>query len=240
MSFDQFKTRRTTLLGIASAGVLGLAITPLAVHAQATAPFKIGVLASLTGGTADINMGEINGLKLRLKQLDGQIAGRKIELIVEDDAGDPNLGVTKVQKLVERDQVDIVIGPFLAHVVAATQDYMGRKGIPHMPLVGQTPENAKHPNTLVPSWNWVQLGRMMGDYSYRKLGYKSAVVVSSKYSYGTRVSDGFRAGFIAAGGKVAKELYVPLGMADSGPSWAACRKRTPFSPRRPAPTRSST
>ncbi len=200
-----------------SAAALTLcAAMPIAL-AQTNAPLKIGVLGSFTGGAADINKGELDGLKLKLKQMGYQVGGRKLELIVEDDGGDPGAGVTKMQKLVERDKVDMVVGPFLGHVVAATQEYIGKSGIPQLAMVGQIPENAKHPNSFVPGWNAVQLGRQMGQYAYSKLGYKTAVVISSKFAYGERVSEGFIDGFKKAGGKIEREVYVPLGTADWGP-----------------------
>lgn len=189
---------------------------PSSARAQA-APFRIGALGPLTGGAAVIGNGEVNGIKLRLKQLNNEVAGRKIELIVEDDAGDPTTGLTKAQKLVERDRVDILLGPLLSHVVLAVQDYVGQKGLPQMPFVAQPPEAAKYPTTLVPSWNAVQIGRIFGDYAVKKLGHKKALIVSSKYVFGTRVSDGFRAGFTAAGGSIVKEVYPPLGTADFAP-----------------------
>ena len=54
----------------------------------------------------------------------------------------------------------------------------------------------------------------MGEYAYTKLGFKTANIVSSKYGFGIRVSDGFKAAFKAAGGKMNADLYVPLGTAD--------------------------
>lgn len=210
----RFFQRRTLVKSFAVA-LLG-ATAPISM-AQSLPPLKVGVLASLTGSAADINKGEINGLKLKLKQMNYQVGDRKIELIVEDDGGDPGTGVTKLQKLVERDKVNVIIGPFLGHVVAATQEYIGKVGIPQLAMVGQIPENAKYPNSFVPGWNAVQLGRQMGVYAYNKLGHKTALVISSKFAYGERVSEGFREGFTAAGGKIQKEIYVPLGTADWGP-----------------------
>jgi branched-chain amino acid transport system substrate-binding protein len=206
--------RRCSLLLAALVTVTAAWATPAPAQ---TAPFKIGVLGPLTGGAAVIGTGEVNGIKLRLKQLNHEIAGRKIELVVEDDAGDPATGLTKAQKLVERDRVDILLGPLLSHVVLAVQDYVGRTGIPQMPFVAQPPEATKYPTTLIPSWNAVQIGRMFGDYAAKKLGYKRALIVSSKYVFGTRVSDGFRAGFTAAGGTIVREIYPPLGTADFAP-----------------------
>jgi branched-chain amino acid transport system substrate-binding protein len=182
--------------------------------AQESRPLTVGVVASITGSVADINISELNGLKLYLKQINHSAGGRAIRLVVEDDAGDPARGLARVRKLVELDKVDILVGPFLAHVVAATKDYIGASGVPNLVLVGQTPENAAHPNIFVPSWNSVQLGSLMGEYAYTKLGFRTANIVSSKYGFGIRVSDGFKAAFKAAGGKMNADLYVPLGTAD--------------------------
>jgi branched-chain amino acid transport system substrate-binding protein len=198
--------------------VLTLLILALVVPGTAQSPpLKIGVLGPLTGGVAVIGNGEVNGIKLRLKQINHEIAGRKVEVFVEDDAGDPTTGLTKAQKLIERDQVDVLLGPLLSHVVLAIADYVGGKGVPQMTMVAQPPEAAKYPTTLVPSWNAVQIGRMIGDYGVKKLGYKRALIISSKYVFGARVSDGFRAGFTAAGGTIVKEVYPPLGTPDFAP-----------------------
>jgi branched-chain amino acid transport system substrate-binding protein len=185
--------------------------------ASAQAPLKIGALGPLTGGAAVVGTGEVNGIRLRLKQLDHQIAGRKVELLVEDDAGDPATGLTKAQKLIERDQVEIFLGPLLSHVVLAVQDYVGQKGVPQLTFVAQPPEAAKYPTTFVPSWNAVQIGRIFGDYAAKKLGHKRVVIVSSQYVFGKRVSDGFREGFTAAGGTIVGEVYPPLGTPDFAP-----------------------
>lgn len=206
-------TRRLSLLVLAA---LASALWPGGL-ATAAEPIRIGVLGPLTGGAAVIGTGEVNGIRLRLKQLDHRIAGRPVELIVEDDAGDPTTGLTKAQKLVERDRVEVFLGPLLSHVVLAVQDYVGQKGVPQLTFVAQPPEAAKYPTTFVPSWNAVQIGRIFGDYAVRKLGHKRALIVSSKYVFGTRVSDGFREGFTAAGGTIVREVYPPLGTPDFAP-----------------------
>jgi len=194
--------------------VVGWTLPPAAAQ---TAPLKIGVLGPLTGGVAVIGKGEVNGIKLRLKELNYELAGRKVELIVEDSAGDPATALTKAQRLVEREGVDVILGPLLSHVVAATQDYIGRKGVPQLIFVSQPPENAKYPTTFVPGWNAPQIGRIFGQYAYQKLGYRRLAIVSSQYVFGLRVSDGFRDGFKQAGGTVVKEVYPPLGTADFAP-----------------------
>jgi len=204
-------TRRRSLL------VLAALVMGATLPAAGAEPIRIGVLGPLTGGAAVIGTGEVNGIKLRLKQLDNKLGGRPVELIVEDDAGDPTTGLTKAQKLVERDKVDVFLGPLLSHVVLAVQDYVGKNGVPQLTFVAQPPEAAKYPTTFVPSWNAVQIGRLFGDYAAKKLGHKKAIIVSSKYVFGTRVSDGFREGFTAAGGSIVREVYPPLGTPDFAP-----------------------
>jgi branched-chain amino acid transport system substrate-binding protein len=205
--------------------VLGLVLVgagwlPGAGPAPATAqqaPIKIGVLLPLTGPVAVVGKGELNGMRLRLKELNGQIAGRKVELLVEDSEGKPDVAVTKARKLVERDKVDVIFGPLLSHVVAAVQDYVGQKGVPQIVVVSQPPENAKYPTTLVAGWHAVQIGRLFGQYAYTKLGHRKLLIISSNYVYGRRVSDGFREGFVGAGGAIVKEVYPPLGNPDFAP-----------------------
>src|SRR5437762_8167015 len=86
---------------VAIVALLALA-TPLAapvgVPAQ-SAPIKIGFLAPLTGPFAQIGKDMVNGNQLYLNEINSQIAGRKIEVIVEDDEGNPATALNKARKL---------------------------------------------------------------------------------------------------------------------------------------------
>jgi branched-chain amino acid transport system substrate-binding protein len=93
----------------------GIAPSPPA-GAQATKPIKIGFLAPLTGGAAQIGRDTVNGFEMYLEEAGQQIAGRKVELIVEDTAGNPGTAITKFRKLVESDRVDMVVGEVFAHI----------------------------------------------------------------------------------------------------------------------------
>ena len=216
---------RLAVLGVVLLAVgwtLALHAGPPPASAQpATQPLKIGILAPLTGFAAVNAKPEVNGIRLRLKELNYELAGRKVEVIVEDTAADPPTALTKARKLVERDKVDIVLGPLVNHVVQAVQEYTWSKNIPQIPLVAGTPETAKYPNALVPSWNGVSIGQIFGQYAYRKFGYRKMAIMSSNFAFGRRNSDGFREGFTQAGGAIVKEAYPPLGTADFTPFLAA-------------------
>src|SRR3954451_22743465 len=73
--------------------------------AQSAEPLKIGFLTVLTGPLAAGGKQQEEGAALFLKERNGMIAGRKVELITQDTAGTPALAKTKLQELVERSKV---------------------------------------------------------------------------------------------------------------------------------------
>ena len=84
-------------------------------HAQKK-PIKIGFLAPLTGAAAQIGRDMENGFTMYLEETGQQMAGRKVELIVEDTAGNPGTAITKFRKFVESDRVDMAVGETFAHI----------------------------------------------------------------------------------------------------------------------------
>src|SRR5918996_4604046 len=75
-------------------------------------PIKIGMLNAITGPLA-VNGSEINeGIKLYWEdEMNNQVAGRQVRLVIEDEEGKPDVALTKVRKLVEIDKVHMVLGP---------------------------------------------------------------------------------------------------------------------------------
>src|SRR2546423_1392440 len=96
---------RTISLIAAAALCLG------ATAASAQEKLKIGVVATLSGPPAVLGQQLRNGLQLALKALGGKFGGREVELIVQDDELKPDVAVTKVKALVERDKADFIVGP---------------------------------------------------------------------------------------------------------------------------------
>src|SRR5262249_22089630 len=95
----------------------GLAVAPAQAQKE---PIKIGLLNSITGPLA-VNGTEINeGIKLYWEdEMGGQVAGRPVRLIVEDDEGKADVGLTKTRKLVESDRVHVILGPVSTAVALA-------------------------------------------------------------------------------------------------------------------------
>src|SRR2546421_10698210 len=117
---------------VASAVLLVLATSlaaPLGVSAQ-SAPIKIGFLAPLTGPFAQIGKDMVNGTELFLDEIKREVAGRKVELIVEDTEGQPSTALNKSRKLVEQDKVHLLTGGLLANVGYALQPFIDGAQIP--------------------------------------------------------------------------------------------------------------
>jgi branched-chain amino acid transport system substrate-binding protein len=104
------KSAPTIALGLLTV-VLGIALAPGSTLAQA--PIKIGIVQGLTGPFEVYAKQMVAGFKLGLEYGTGgkmEVAGRKIELIVEDDQLKPDVAKQKVTKLYGDDKVDLVVG----------------------------------------------------------------------------------------------------------------------------------
>lgn len=94
---------------------------PWTAHAQDTSPIRIGAMLPLSG-PASIEGAQVRkGIELAVAEANakGGIAGRKIELVLEDDEGNSTKGVTAVRKLIERDKVPFIVGTYATAVVIA-------------------------------------------------------------------------------------------------------------------------
>jgi branched-chain amino acid transport system substrate-binding protein len=94
------------------------------------APLKIGLLTVKTGPLAAGGIHFEEGITSFLRDKDFTLSGRKIDLIVADTGGNPAGAKTKAQEVVERDKVDIVLGPFAAFELLATVDYLAQAKMP--------------------------------------------------------------------------------------------------------------
>ena len=87
----------------------GLGLFPRRVLAQ-DATIKVGLLAPLTGVVASGGREMVEGTQFYFESIGNQIAGRKVELIVEDDASNPDTGLQKARRLVEQANVEFFDG----------------------------------------------------------------------------------------------------------------------------------
>src|ERR1700733_7679898 len=106
LSFQEVVMKKVVLLA-----TIVLAGAP----AQGQEKLKVGVIATLSGPPAVLGQQLRNGFNLAVKNLNGKLGGRDVEVIVADDELKPDLAVNKVKTLVDRDKVDFVVGPIFSN-----------------------------------------------------------------------------------------------------------------------------
>src|SRR5256885_521331 len=93
-------------------------------------PIKMGMVVSLTGGLAPNGKDMVNGMQLFLDEQGGKLAGRQVQLIIEDDEGKPAVGLTKARSLVEGQGIHMIIGPVSAAIGYAIGPYVDSQKMP--------------------------------------------------------------------------------------------------------------
>ncbi len=95
---------------------------------QAQTPIKIGIINCLTGTQAPIGEYMSNGYKLALEDLKKQ--GIPVQLVIEDDTGKPQVSMSAMEKLVTRDQVAAVVGPYSSACASAASKLAEKYRVP--------------------------------------------------------------------------------------------------------------
>ncbi len=188
-------------------------------------PIKIGGLATLEGPFAVPGQDGMRGIEQALNKFapknaagNWEIAGREVILIKESSDGAPAVALEKAKKLIEQDDVDILIGPLSGDEGLAIKDYA--KTVPDKTFVNgssaaqDTTFRDPAPNFFRFSTDGAQWMAGVGNYAYKDKGYKTAAVVAEDYSFPYTQVGGFMYEFCAAGGKVPFKAWVPLGTKD--------------------------
>jgi branched-chain amino acid transport system substrate-binding protein len=190
-------------------------------------PIKIGFLAPMTGGAAQIGKDMTNGLNMWLDENNHQIAGRKVEVIVEDTQGQPNIALTKLQKLVENDRVQVLAGGLFAHVGYALAPKVDQLKVPMLyPVMAADDLTQRKPSKWVVRTGWTssQPSHPFGEYAAKTLGYKKVATIGIDYAFGWEVVGGFQKAFEENGGQVIQKLWAPLNTADFAPYLSQIRR----------------
>jgi len=183
-------------------------------------PIKIGFLAPVTGGAAQVGKDMVNGLSMYLEERGNMLAGRKVEVIVEDTQGQPAVALTKLRKLVDSDRVHVLAGGLFAHVGYALAPKVDEYGVPMLyPVMAADDLTQRQPTKWVVRNGWTssQPSHPFGEYVAKTLGYKKVVTIAIDYSFGWEVVGGFQKTFEAAGGQIVQKLWPPLGTTDFAP-----------------------
>jgi branched-chain amino acid transport system substrate-binding protein len=205
---------------LAAAVVSVFLINPLPSWSAEKGHIKIGFLAPLSGGMAANGKDMLAGLELYLEEIKYQAAGRKIELLIEDDEANPAVGITKSRKLVEKDGVHLMTGGLMASTAYALAPYIDSQGIPMTYPIMSADDitQRKIPQWIVRTgWTSSQPHQPFGEYAYNVLKFKKVSIVAYDFAFGWECVGGFHKTFEDAGGKILQKVWVPLTAQDMSP-----------------------
>ena len=201
---------RTPLVATALACAASLA-TSLAC-AQAAPKLKVGLMLPATGTFAALGTAIDNGFRLYVAEQGGKLSGREIEFVKVDDESDPSKATDNVNKLIKRDNVDVLIGSVhsgVAMAMAKVAKDTGTLMIVPNAGAGAITGAMCAPNVFRSSFSMWQSGYAMGDVMAKK-GIKKVVTITWKYAAGDESVGGFKEAFEKGGGQVVKELNLPF------------------------------
>lgn len=202
------KPVRRTLLAAAA-----LAASTLALPAFAQQPpLKVGFMLPATGTFAALGDMIERGFKLYVQEQGGKLAGRELQYFKVDDESDPSKATDNVNKLIKRDQVDVLVGTVHSGVALAMARAAKESNtlliVPNAGADAITgPQCA--PNIFRSSFSNWQPGFAAGVVAAQK-GYKRAMTITWNYAAGQETVKGFTEAFEKGGGKVMKELALPF------------------------------
>jgi branched-chain amino acid transport system substrate-binding protein len=202
------------------AAVSFIGMNPSPSWAQAKGPIKIGFITPLSGGMAANGKDMLAGFELYLEEIGYQVAGRKIQLIVEDDEAVPATGLTKTRKLVEKDGVHVMSGGLMASTGYALAPYIDSKEIPMTyPIMAPDDLTQRQRAKWVvrTGWNSSQPNHPFGEYAYSVLKAKKIATIALDYAFGWENVGGFQKTFEEAGGKIVQKIWTPLTVTDFSP-----------------------
>src|ERR1700754_4320249 len=203
--------RRSVLKGMLATGAGIATLKAPAVHAQA-APFKLGLLTVKTGPLAQGGIQMEQGVVTFLKHANYTFAGRKVDFISADTGGNPAGTKTKTHELIERDKVDVILGPLAAFELLAITDYIREHKTPTLSVAGADDLTQRRPNPyfLRASATSSQPMQPMAHYAATEMKLKRIVTISEDFAFGYEQMGGFQAAFAKDVGCVVNKLWPPL------------------------------
>jgi branched-chain amino acid transport system substrate-binding protein len=202
--------RRLKCVSFAAAAAIAL-LLPAAGFAQSQ-KLRIGLMLPYTGTYAQLGIAITNGFKLAVSERGGKLGGREIDYSTVDDEAEPAKAPENTNKLVQRDQVDVLVGTVHSGVQMGMVKIARETGtlmvIPNAGLNDATGPLCA-PNIFRTSFsNWqpsFPMGKILADR-----GIRNVVTLAWKYGAGEEAVAAFNEGFIKAGGKSIRGLWIPF------------------------------
>ncbi|MGE0733411.1 MAG: ABC transporter substrate-binding protein [Alphaproteobacteria bacterium] len=174
---------------------------------------KIGFLSTFSGPPAAIGQDMKNAWDLGIEHLGGKLGGLTPTVLVGDDQTKSEVGISVIDKWLNQDKVDFVVGPIWSNVLMAIKDPIIRAGkIIINPIAGATPMSSTKcsPNHFSTSWNaesWSEAAGEMANVD----GIQKVFFLAPNYQAGKDMRTGFARTFK---GQVVGEIFFKLNNTD--------------------------
>lgn len=191
-------------------------------------PVKIGMITTLSGGGSSLGIDVRDGFMLALQEGGGMLGGQEVLLLVEDDAMKPDIAKQIADKLIKRDDVDILTGIIWSNLALAVVPSAVKDGVFYIsPNAGpsQLAGSNCDPNYFNVAWQNDNLHEAMGQYMSNN-GLERAYILAPNYPAGKDALAGFKRFYT---GDLAGETYTQLGQQDYAAEIAAIREAKPDS-----------
>lgn len=223
-------SRRQVLAGGTAVGAAALTGASFNFAYAQNKPIKIGVLAPLSGPYSSLGGHKVNGIKMLFEKNGMKIAGRPVSLIVEDDEFKPQEGLRKARKLVESDQVDVLLGVISSGIGYALKEYVTRARkvwvTTGAAADGIFKKTNNTPYAFRSSLSVWQANQPMGTWLANK-GFKRVLLTGPDYAMGREATEAFRGTFQVEGAQKVGEVFVPLGTNDFAPYLTQIKQAQP-------------
>lgn len=215
-------SRRVGAVGAFTALLAIMACAPPSDESQTQAAgadgvVKVGFLSPVTGPVAAAGQEMKQGWELYWELHGKKVGDVEVQTHFDDDAGNPETALTKARRLVESEQVEVMVGPMLANTALAVSEYVTSQGVASMqPVTAADDLTQRKQNPLLirtGSFTASQTNYPAGDWAYKQ-GHHKAVTLCLDYAFGWESCGGFVRAFTSAGGTIVKQLWYPLGTQD--------------------------
>ena len=192
---------------------------------------KIGLISSLTGSVSTYGQSVRNAVTMAVDDINasGGILGRQISLIILDDKGDGTAAAQAARRLIDRENIALILGPVITPSVMAVAPICQAAGVPML-----TPTGTGDQITTVGDFIFRGAykdsfqGRIMAQFAAENLGLKEAAIiydVANDYSVGLR--NAFKTTFEELGGKIIAEESYSTGDTDFSAQLTSLAMRNP-------------
>ena len=203
---------QATRTALTAAAALLLGTASFTTQSQTSGPIKVGLMLPYSGTYAALGIAIENGFKLYVQEQGGKLGGREIQYFKVDDESDPSKATDNVNKLIKRDNVDVLVGTVHSGVALAmakaAKDNNTLLVIPNAGADAITGPMCAANIVRSSFSNW-QPGYAMGIVAGGK-GVKRAMTITWNYAAGTESTKGFTEGLEKSGGKVTRDLTLPF------------------------------